>query len=156
MNELIKKHLDAFTAGNWPEFRSMLASNVVLDEVPTRQTVLGADDYVALVQRWKTAFPDLRPQIKDVVGTDDRVVIELEWEGTQRAPLQAPFGSIPATNKQARIPAVLIMKIEGNKIRACRHYFDMFSLMTQLGLAPTFQNPSVGGGTSHAQPSTRT
>ena len=152
MMDLIRKHIDDFNNGNWTGYRAALAQNVTYDEIPTRQTVQGADEYVSLVQRWKTAFPDLRGQIKDVISAGDRVVVEVEWEGTHRGSLQAPFGTIPATNKTARIPATIVMKIEGGKIRASRHYFDVFSLMTQLGLAPNLSQ-ALSGGSAQVQPS---
>lgn len=152
MMDLIKKHLDDLAAGNWSAYRAALAPNVVHEEVATRQTVQGPDEYVQLVQRWKTAFPDLRAQIKDVISSGDRVVVEVEWEGTHRGSLQAPFGTIPATNKTGRIPATLVMRVENGKIRSSRHYFDLFSLMTQLGLAPNLSQ-AIGGGSAQVQPS---
>lgn len=144
MEDLIKKHFEDLSAGNWDGYRTLLATNVEYEEMPTRQRVRGPDEYISVVKRWKTAFPDLRAIVHDISTAGDRVVAEVEWEGTQRGSLQAPFGTIPATNKQGRVRAALVMKIENGKIRETHHYFDLFTLMTQLGLAPAVTEVAPG------------
>lgn len=153
MKDLIKKHLDDLAAGNWNEYKAACANDISYEEIATRQRAHGVDEYVAIVKRWKTAFPDLRAKIKDISVAADRCVVELEWEGTHRGSLDVPFGSIPPTNKVARVSAALVMRVENGKIREEHNYFDLFSLMTQLGLAPTI--PGVAAGTSKTAQATR-
>lgn len=155
MQDVIRKHLNDFAAGNWNEYRAALANNVVYEEIATRQRVQGPDEYLNLVKRWKTAFPDLRANVIEVNVVGDRVIAEVEWVGTHRGQLEAPFGTIPATNKSGSIRAALVYKIENGKIREGHHYFDLFSLMMQLGLAPPI-GVSAAGGASVAQATKRT
>jgi steroid delta-isomerase-like uncharacterized protein len=141
MLEMIKKHIADLAASNWDDYKAAFAANVVYEEKATRLHVEGADEYLKAVQRWKRAFPDLNAKIKDSVISGDTASVELEWEGTHSGPLEAPFGNVPATNRQGKLPAVLILKFENNKIVEAHHYFDLFTLMTQLGLAPAMGAP---------------
>jgi limonene-1,2-epoxide hydrolase len=48
--------------------------------------------------------------------------------------LQTPQGPVAATGKPIEIRACAIMEISGEKAKLQRHYFDMATLMEQLGL----------------------
>jgi ketosteroid isomerase-like protein len=64
-------------------------------------------------------------------------VIEILWEGTHQGPLQAATGdTIAATGKAIKVPAVQIVKVSGDRITEIRHYFDLLTLMAQLGVVP--------------------
>lgn len=141
MEDKVREHLDALADGNWDAYRAGLADNAVYEEIATGQKAEGADNYVNMIKRWKRAFPDLRATVREAFTSGDRVIVELEWEGTHRGQLDAPFGSIPPTNKSGRVRAVLVNRLENGKIVESRNYFDLFSLMRQLGLAPGMGAP---------------
>jgi predicted ester cyclase len=66
----------------------------------------------------------------------DKVVAELEWEGTHSGPLDGPFGTIQATNKRGRVKAVIVATIKNGKIASTHHYFDLLTVLNQIGIAP--------------------
>lgn len=154
MLDLIKQQLDAYANGNWEEYRTTLADDAVYDEVATGQRVEGAEGFLAAVKRWKAAFPDLRAKIISSVVSGDEAFVEVEWTGTHTGTLDAPFGSIPATNRKLVTRAALALRFEDRKLLEGRHYFDVFTMMTQLGLAPNLaaQTAEPAG----AQPQQRT
>jgi hypothetical protein len=41
-----------------------------------------------------------------------------------------------------RLPAVLVLRFEGDRIREGRHYFDLLSLLRQIGIAPQMGAPA--------------
>jgi predicted ester cyclase len=61
-------------------------------------------------------------------------VLELTWKGTHQGPLQTPQGSIAATGKRIEVRACAVVQIAGEKARSQRHYFDMATLLQQLGV----------------------
>jgi len=136
MLDLIKKHLADYSASKWNDYKAVLASDVTYEEMPTRQRVKGVEEYLKSVQRWKTTFPDLKATVKSGFVSGDKVVVEVEWEGTQSGPFSGPFGPIAATNKRGSINAVLLFTIKNGKIIESRHYFDLLSVLMQLGIAP--------------------
>jgi steroid delta-isomerase-like uncharacterized protein len=144
MIDVLKKHLEAFTKDDWDQFRALLADDARFEEVPTRQTASRLDDIVAIARRWKRAFPDARFTIKNSVAAADKVVIELEWQGTHRGPLEGPFGTIPPTGRTGRVAAVQIGTVRNGKLVELRHYFDLMTVLAQLGVGtrPEAQAPA--------------
>jgi steroid delta-isomerase-like uncharacterized protein len=134
MLELVKKHLAAFAAADWDAWRRDLAPESVFVEVPTGRREEGPDAITNLVARWKTAFPDAKAVITHAYEFGDTTVTELEWVATHEGPLETPFGMLPATNRAARVSAVLISRAKNDKIVETRHYFDLMSLFSQLGI----------------------
>jgi steroid delta-isomerase-like uncharacterized protein len=136
MLDIIKKNLAALTSSNWGEYRTTLAGDAAYEEVPSQTRVVGLEQCLAAAQRWKTAFPDLRATINRAYTAGDRAVIEVEWEGTQSGPLEGVFGSLPPTHRRGRVHAVMVFTVRDSKIVDSRHYFDMLTVLAQLGVAP--------------------
>lgn len=136
MLNIIKKHLEDLAAGKWREYEAALATNVVYEEPATRMRVVGAAEYVNAVKRWKTAFPDLRAEDLKLYEAGDTVIAELMWAGTHEGKFEGPFGTIAPTFKKGGVKAVLVCKLKGEKIVEARNYFDVFTILAQLGIAP--------------------
>jgi steroid delta-isomerase-like uncharacterized protein len=126
--------------------RSSDVDDATYEEEATGRRSTGRDQIVQAVQAWKKAFSDLKATIKETVGSGDAIVVELEWEGTHDGPLVGPFGQIPATNKRGRVPAVEVVRFDGDRIREIRHYFDLLTILAQLGVAPPI---GVGARPNH-------
>jgi steroid delta-isomerase-like uncharacterized protein len=141
MKEIVSKHLKAFCQGDWKAYKELLTENALYEEEATGRRAQGVDEIVRTVEPWKKAFPDVSVTLKDTIGSGDALVVELEWNGTHKGPLAGPFGSIPPTNKQGKIPAVQVARFEGDRIREIRHYFDLLSVLRQLGVAPQVGAP---------------
>ena len=83
------------------------------------------------------AFPDLSAQIDNVFGAGDWFAVELRARGTNTGPLElSPGNTIPATNKRMEMPVCWIGRLSREGLCAEDHtYYDMASMMEQLGLA---------------------
>ena len=68
-----------------------------------------------------------------MIETSSQVVQEVTWTGTQTGPLATPDGEIPASGKHQSTAAVLVLDYEGDELKEYRHYFDMLSLLQQIG-----------------------
>jgi hypothetical protein len=66
-------------------------------------------------------------------ASGDTAVIEVLWKGVHTGPLEAPTGTIPASNKPIELPACQVIEVEGGKVKSFMHYFDMLTLLTQIG-----------------------
>jgi len=62
--------------------------------------------------------------------------LEVTWEGTQTGDLEGPQGTVPASGRQVSVPAVWVMEVEGDKGKALRHYFDLMTVLAQIGAVP--------------------
>lgn len=132
----IKKHLAALSSAKWDEWKAELANDAIYEEAATHVRVKGADDYLKIVQRWKRAFPDLQATVLDSAMTGNKVFAEVEWEGTQTGPLEGPFGMIAPTHKHGVVKASMIVTVKNDKIVELHHYFDMVTMLSNLGLVP--------------------
>ena len=151
MLDLIKKHLADYSASKWTDYKAALAADVTYEEMSTRQPVKGPEEYVKSVQRWKTAFPDLKATVTSGAVSGDKVFVEVEWDGTHTGPFAGPFGTIPATNKRGQVKAALLFTVKNGKIIESKHYFDLLTVLIQLGIAPmaaVSQPPAKTGGAS--------
>jgi steroid delta-isomerase-like uncharacterized protein len=124
----------AFNDKDWDAVRASIARTLVYDEVATGRKAEGIDQVVPLWQGWAAAFPDARATIHNAVAGDSTVVIEVSWKGTHKGPLQMPEGSIDPTGNRIDVRACFVVEMAGDKPQRERHYFDMATMMQQLGL----------------------
>jgi steroid delta-isomerase-like uncharacterized protein len=119
---------------NWTAVRAAITPDFVYDEVATDRKVQGPDETIALWQAWATAFPDSRATFHQALASGNTVVLEHTWNGTHSGPLQMPTGTIPATGKSINMRACAVVEIAGDKAKLQRHYFDMATMLRQLGV----------------------
>jgi steroid delta-isomerase-like uncharacterized protein len=136
MLEIIRKHLAACSAASWDEYRATLSSEAVYEEVSSLRRVVGVERCVTAVQRWKTAFPDLKATVTRGYTVGDRVIVEVEWEGTHTGPLEGSFGTVAPTHRHCQVHGVVLFTLKNAKIVETRNYFDVMTVLTQLGVSP--------------------
>jgi steroid delta-isomerase-like uncharacterized protein len=124
----------AFNEKNWTAVRAAITSDFLCDEVGTARKVQGADETIAMWQGWATAIPDARATFHHELASGNAAVLEVTWKGTHNGPLQTPTGTIPATGKRIEVRACMVVEIAGDKAKLQRHYFDMATLLQQLGV----------------------
>jgi hypothetical protein len=65
------------------------------------------------------------------------VVVNWVGSGTHTGPLRTPTGDmLPATGKKARVPGSTTYQFRGNLASRSWQYWDMVTLLAQLGLMP--------------------
>jgi steroid delta-isomerase-like uncharacterized protein len=136
MLKAVRAHIDATNKRDWDAFKRGLASDVVYDEVGTGRKLKGADAWVETYKGWIEAFPDVQGKVSSTYATGNTAIVELTWDGTQTGPLPTPSGAIPPSGKRQVTRASLVMTFEGDAIKEAHHYFDMLSLLTQIGAMP--------------------
>jgi len=103
-------------------------------EMATQRSMHGPEEIVQGARAWKEALPDAKGTINSVIAGEDRVAFEVTWEGTQSGPIALPSGSLRPSGKRISMPAVEMLVIQNGKIREEHHYFDLMSLMEQVGV----------------------
>jgi steroid delta-isomerase-like uncharacterized protein len=134
LTEAAKALITAYNDKNWDRVKAGITPDFLYEEVATARRIEGADQTVTAWKGWAQAFPDSKASFdRTHVAGNDTVVLELTWRGTHQGPLETPAGSIPATGKKIEIRAVAIIELKGEKARTQRHFFDMATLLQQLG-----------------------
>ncbi|MGE5232024.1 MAG: ester cyclase [Deltaproteobacteria bacterium] len=129
-----KASLLAYNDKDWTAAKASLTPDFLYEEIATRRTVQGADKAIALWQGWAKAFTDSRATINRAVASGETVTLELTWHGTHNGPLETPKGAIPPTGKRIEVRACCVVEMAGEKAKAERHYFDMGTLLQQIGV----------------------
>src|SRR6202044_1702154 len=104
--------------------------------IPFNQTLRGRPGLRQWNELWTGAFPDARVEITGLVATDNAVVVEFTGRGTQTGPLVGPLGTIPPTGKKAEFQLCDVLEVQDGAVRRVRSYFDVATLMRQLGVGP--------------------
>jgi steroid delta-isomerase-like uncharacterized protein len=116
-----------------------VASLFAIDAVYTDPTgrYEGREGIMAYFDQADKPFSDISQETSRLVEEGDTFVAEWIWRATNTGPLTMPDGSeIPATGKTVELPGVDIITVRDRKVAAQRDYFDMASMMSQLGLMP--------------------
>ncbi len=88
------------------------------------------------VKQWvtamRTAFPDARMDVKDMIAEGDKVVARTTMSGTQ----QGEFVGMPATGKSMSVTTVDIVRLVDGKLVEHWGATDTAGMMEQLGHLP--------------------
>ena len=131
--EIAKAAITAYNEKDWDKTRALLAADALYDEKATNRRLEGAGQVIEAFQGWANAFPDSKATFIREFASGDTAVLELVWKGVHTGPLQTPTGVIPASNKPIEMPACEVFRVECEKIKSSSHYFDMLTLLKQIG-----------------------
>ncbi|HET8623855.1 MAG TPA: ester cyclase [Gemmatimonadales bacterium] len=134
--EIAKAPLIAYNDKKWDAAKNAITTDFVYDEIATRRKVQGADQTLEIWRGWATAFPDSRATFHGAFASGNTVVFEVTWNGTHQGALQTPTGSIAPSGRRIEIRACCVVEVAGEKAKLQRHYFDMLTLLEQLGVKP--------------------
>ncbi len=129
-----KAPLMAYNDKNWDAARASITPDFVYDEVATERKVQGVDNVMPLWKEWAEALPDSKATFDNAYVSGNTVVIELTWRGTHTGPLNLPSGPVPGTGKSIEIRSCNVFEITGDKASMQRQYFDMGTMLRQLGI----------------------
>ena len=132
--DVARESIECFNAGDFDRLRSLMADDSWEEELATQRRLDGADAQVNAGRGWKEAFPDGRGTVHGAYADGGTVTLELTWEGTQSGPMRTPDGQeLPASNRRGTVKACQVIEVEGGKIRSTRHYFDLMTLLQNIG-----------------------
>ncbi|HET9444876.1 MAG TPA: ester cyclase [Steroidobacteraceae bacterium] len=123
---------EVWNRGKLDVLDELLAPNYINHTPSSPDPAPGPDGLKPIVLAMRRAFPDLRYEIKDVVATEESVVIRVVMTGTHRGDL---FGLAP-TNRRVTVNQINIERIENGRIAEHWRVTDELTLMRQLGFAP--------------------
>ena len=95
----------------------------------------GAENFKQHIRTCRSAFPDLKFTIEDMIAERNEVVLHWTVRGTHRG----PFLGMAATEKSATVSGTTICRIEKGRIVEQWADWNLLTLMEQLGLAATSQ-----------------
>lgn len=132
--DIAKAQVIAYNEKDWDKVKAGVVPGFVYDELGTQRKVQGVNEVVDLWKGWAAALPDSKASFDGEVASGNTVVLEITWRGTHKGPLMTPNGEIPPTGKNIELRACQVVEVANDKVKSVRHYFDMGSLLRQLGV----------------------
>lgn len=121
---------------NWSALKDVVTPGFKYDEVASHRKLEGVEQVIEAWKGWATAFPDSKCTFHEAHVAGDKVIIELTWKGTHTGPMMSPTGQeIPPTGKSLNMRSCIVNKVTDGKVAQQTQYFDLMTMMTQLGLA---------------------
>ena len=125
----------ALDRGNLEDALRQLRHDVEFDS-PAAQ-IRGRDELRPYLEEFARAFPDARYKLSWGVESGSRVALEGVYSATHTGTLRMPDGSeLAATGRHVNVPFVALFDVQGDKISSHRAYWDVATVMAQLGLVP--------------------
>jgi steroid delta-isomerase-like uncharacterized protein len=131
-----REQVDFFNTGDWDGLQALLTADARYHEFGTQRKVEGPAKIIELFKGWKSAMPDAAGTVTSAVGSGNQAVLEVIWKGTHTGPLVTAEGTIPASGKRQETPGAIVFTFEGTKIKECHQYFDLLTLLEQIGAQP--------------------
>lgn len=132
ISNMIRKYIDAVNVDDPRQVETLLADNVKWSSPAGKRT--GREETRKYMERWFTAFPDLKLEVVNTMGDGNQAVAECRLVGTNKGNFVSDFGQFAPTQKKMNIDIVNLLKFENGKISEIRVFYDPSEIMNQLGL----------------------
>jgi steroid delta-isomerase-like uncharacterized protein len=123
---------EVWNKGNLPLADQLFAPNYAHHDSSTPDVGRGPESEKKRATLYRTAFPDMRLTIEDIIAEGEIVMARWSCRGTHRGDLSG----IAATGKQFNISGVSIARFAGGKMAEGWVNWDALGLMQQLGVVP--------------------
>jgi steroid delta-isomerase-like uncharacterized protein len=119
---------EGFNKGNEQVIDELVAPNYATREEEVRQ--IGREGFKELTAAFRTAFPDGRMVIEDIIAEGNRVVTWAYFTGTHRGPLEG----IPPTGRRVKVKDADLFRVENGRVVESSTTFDRLGMLKQLGV----------------------
>jgi steroid delta-isomerase-like uncharacterized protein len=128
----MRRYLGVFEQGNIDLLDELLAPDYVNHTPATPDLPTGPEGVKGVVTMFRSAMPDLRVVIEDMIAEGDKVATRYRLEGTHEGEL---FG-VPPTGRRLSIESITVERVSEGRIREHWRVTDSLDMMQQLGVIP--------------------
>ena len=135
--ELVTKFFEGMSSGDVDTSLSVLHEDCVNTDTATGQVMTGLDENRADMENWLSMFSDMKVEAVNQIESGNMVATEMKMTGVNTGDMEMPDGSkLPATGKSIELRGCQITEFEDGKMIKTTQYYNMMSMMAQLGLMP--------------------
>jgi steroid delta-isomerase-like uncharacterized protein len=144
MSELNKKVVrrlfeEVWNKGNLPLADELFTPNYAHHDASTPDVGRGPESEKKRATLYRSAFPDIRLNIEDIIAEGETVMARWSCRGTHKGDLSG----IAPTGKQFNISGVSIARFANGKMAEGWVNWDALGLMQQLGVVPEIGKAKV-------------
>ena len=130
---------EVWNKGNLPLTDELFTPNYAHHDSSTPDVGRGPESEKKRATLYRTAFPDIRLTIEDIIAEGETVMARWSCRGTHTGVLSG----IAPTGKQFNISGVSIARFAGGKMAEGWVNWDALGLMQQLGVVPEIGKAKV-------------
>jgi predicted ester cyclase len=123
---------EGWSGGNYDLAHEIIAPVMTVHGAGGQSVGMGPDGLIDLIKTWRTAFPDGKMTVDDIIVEGDLVGIRNTWHGTQTE----SFYGIPPSGKQVHVTSVGLDRVTDGQVAEGWGELDMVGMMQQLGAMP--------------------
>jgi predicted ester cyclase len=123
---------EGWSGGNYDLAHEIIAPVMTVHGAGGQAVGMGPEGLIDLIKTWRTAFPDGRMTVDDIIVQGDLVGIRNTWHGTQTE----SFYGIPPSGKQVHVTSVGLDRVKDGQVVEGWGELDMVGMMQQLGAMP--------------------
>jgi len=123
---------EIFNRGNMNLVDEFLAPDFIEREELPPGIPPGREGVKQMTIMFRSAFPDFKATIDDMIAEGDKVVVRMTWSGTHKG----EFMGISPTGKSVSFGVIDIVRFSGDKFVEHWGMMDSTSMMQQLGAVP--------------------
>jgi steroid delta-isomerase-like uncharacterized protein len=142
---IVQRFWKVWEEGNIDLVDELLAADHVNHNPATPDQPAGAEGVREVVNMFRSAMPDLKVVIEDMIAEGDKVVVRYTLEGTHEGDL---FG-VPPTGRRLSIKSIAVERVSEGKLREHWRITDSLDMMQQLGVVPESGQEESVQATSH-------
>jgi steroid delta-isomerase-like uncharacterized protein len=133
-NKVVAKRLysDVWNKRKLELLPEIISPSHALRDPNLSDAAIGPEAYKRQVNRFLTAFPDLRFSVEEMISEKDMLVVSWTITGTHKG----EFWGVAPTNKKISMDGITINHIANGKIMDSDISMDALGLMRQLGAFP--------------------
>ena len=129
--------IDAHNHHDDDRLGAAVTADFIYNEFGTQRRVQGRQEFIKIWQGWRRVFPDVNGAIRNIFVSGNQAMAETTWDGTFRGDLVFPGQTIPATGgRMEQFPVAFVFTAEGGKLTETHLYFDVMTLLQQIGAMP--------------------
>lgn len=129
---LVEQEAAGWSSGNLEQLLSVFTDDVTYEDIPLGLVFHGKEELRAFAKGFFNGFPDLKAAIVTTVVNGDRGASEWTFAGTQTGDMP----NMPASNKRMDLRGMSTYEFASGKIKRKIDYWDVGTMMRQLGFAP--------------------
>ncbi|HEV2122941.1 MAG TPA: ester cyclase [Chloroflexota bacterium] len=129
---IVRQFWGVWEEGNIGLVDELLAPDYINHTPASPDQPTGPEGVKGVVAMFRSAIPDLRVVVEDMIAEGDKVAVRYTLEGTHEGEL---FG-VPPTGRRLSIKSISVERVSDGKIREHWRVTDSLDMMQQLGAIP--------------------
>ena len=129
---VVRRFWGVWEEGNIDLVDELLAPDYLNHTPASPDQPTGPEGVKGLVAMFRSAIPDLRVVVEDMIAEGEKVAVRYTLEGTHEGEL---FG-VPPTGRRLSIKSIAVERVSEGTIREHWRVTDSLDMMQQLGVIP--------------------